>query len=302
VNEIKEKIAKLKRKRNVVILSHVYQRDEIQEISDYTGDSFGLSKKVINTDADVILFCGVRLMAETAYILNPKKIVILPDENAGCALADMASVEGLQRMKEEYPDAEVVSYVNSTAAIKAESDICCTSANAVDVVKSLKKQVLFVPDKNLGSYAASKTGRKIGKDIILWKGYCYVHEENIDTNKIETLKKEHPDAKLMVHPECNPCVTDLADFIGSTSQMLNYAKNSNGKEYIVGTEDSLLFQLQKQNTNKKFYPLDTICRDMKLINLENVLEALEKMKHKIHIPENTRVNAKHALDRMLDVL
>lgn len=301
-NEIKEEIAELKKRRNAVILSHVYQRDEIQEIADFTGDSFGLSKKAINTDADVILFCGVRFMAETAHILNPEKTVIMPDNNAGCVLADMATVEDVKKMKEKYPDAEIVSYVNSTAAIKSVSDICCTSANAVNVVKSMKNQVIFVPDKNLGRYAANKTERKIGEDIILWEGYCYVHEKNIDTYKIKHLKKEYPDAEIIVHPECNTSVTDLANFIGSTTQMLSYAKNSISKKYIVGTEDGLLFQLRKQNPDKKFYPFNTICRDMKFITLDKVVRALKNMEYKVHITENIRNKAKVALDKMLDVL
>ena len=204
-----KRIGELRKERNAVILAHVYQIGDIQDIADFTGDSLELSRKAVDTDADTILFCGVRFMAETAAILNPDKIVLLPDLDAGCELADMAAVEALRKMRKQYPDAAVVSYVNSSAAIKAESDACCTSANAVEVVNSLdQNQILFVPDRNLGSHVAERTG----KDIIRWDGYCYVHE-NIELNTIGKLKGLHPDAKLMVHPECTKSVRDTADYI-----------------------------------------------------------------------------------------
>jgi len=300
-NEIKENIKKLKKEKNAVILAHVYQRGEVQDIADFTGDSLDLSRKSVGTDANVIVFCGVTFMAETASILNPSKTVLLPDKNAGCELADMAIVDKLRIKRKEYPDATVVSYINSSAAIKAESDICCTSANAVDVVKSLEGKVLFVPDKNLGSYVASKTERIIDKDIILWNGYCYVHEKNIDTNKIEILRRMYHNAKVMVHPECNPKVINLADYVGSTSQMLRFAKNSKTEEFIVGTENGLIHELQKENPYKKFYPLKTICEGMKKIDLENVKKALEEAQYKIEVPEEIRNKAKNALDRMLEI-
>jgi len=291
-------IEDLKKEKNAIILAHVYQRDEIQGIADFTGDSLELSRKAVNTNAKVIVFCGVRFMAETAAILNPDKTVLLPEINAGCELADMAPVEELRRIKSDYPNATVVSYVNSSADIKAESDICCTSANAVKVVNSLhQEQILFVPDRNLGSYVAEMTN----KDIIPWNGYCYVHEENISEDKIRVLKKKHLDAIIMVHPECSKPVRDLADFIGSTSQMLRYAKNEEREEFIVGTEDGLLYRLQKENPYKKFYAVETVCNSMKMIDLEKVTNALEKMQYSIIIPEEIRIKAKNALDRMLEI-
>jgi quinolinate synthase len=239
-------------------------------------------------------------MAETAAILNPDKIVLLPDENAGCALADMATLEKLKAKKKEYPDAVVVSYVNSSAAIKAESDICCTSANAVDVVNSLKKeQILFLPDKNLGKFVASK----MDKRIILWKGFCYVHHNNISQDDIKRAKVKHPNAKIMVHPECPPKVTSLADYVGSTAQMAKYASNLNSKEFIVGTENGMLHELKTHNPDKKFYPAskEAICRDMKLITLEKVALSLKNMQYQVKVPEEIAIRAKKALDRMLEI-
>jgi len=289
------RIEELRKERNAVILAHVYQTGGIQDIADFVGDSLELSRKAVDTDADVIVFCGVRFMAETAAILNPDKIVLLPDMDADCELADMAAAKTLRKIRKQYPDAAVVSYVNSSAAIKAESDACCTSANAVEVVNSLdQNQILFVPDRNLGSHVAERTG----KDIIRWDGYCYVHE-NIGSSIIERLKQLHPDAKIMVHPECTKSVRNIADYIGSTAQMLIYAAKNKCKEFIVGTEDGLIHTLQKANPDKKFYPVRTCCRGMKRINLEKVAASLEKMRFKVDVPENIRAKAKHALERML---
>ena len=290
-----KRIEKLRKKRNAVILAHVYQIGGIQDIADFVGDSLELSKKAVDTDADIIVFCGVRFMAETAAILNPDKIILLPDLDAGCELADMAAVEALREMRKQYPDAAVVSYVNSPAVIKAESDACCTSANAVEVVNSLdQNQILFVPDRNLGSHVAERTD----KDIIRWDGYCYVHE-NIGLSTIEELKQLHPDAKLMVHPECTKSVRDIADYTGSTSQMLACVAKSESKDFIVGTEDGLIHTLQKANPDKKFYPVRTCCRGMKRINLEKVAASLEGMRFKVDVSENIRAKAKSALERML---
>lgn len=292
------KIEKLRKRRNAVILAHVYQTANIQDIADFTGDSLELSRKAVDTDADVIVFCGVKFMAETAAILNPDKIVLLPDMNAGCELSDMATIEALRKMKERYPDAAVVSYVNSSAVIKTESDICCTSANAVNVVNSIEhNQVLFLPDKNLGSYAAEMTG----KNVVRWDGYCYVHED-IKLGAIEQLKLSHPDAKVIVHPECTKALRDLSDYIGSTSQMLAYVAKSDQKEFIVGTEDGLIHTLQKENPNKKFYSVGAFCSGMKQINLEKVATALEKMEFRVIVPEKTRVKAKWALEKMLEYI
>ena len=219
-------IKMLKKEKNAVILSHVYQIGDVQDIADYTGDSLDLSRKATSTNADVIVFCGVKFMAETAYLLNPTKTVLLPDKNAGCSLADMATVEQLKSKKKVYPDAAVVSYVNSSASIKAESDICCTSANAIDVVNSLSQdQVLFLPDKNLGSYVSEYTD----KDVILWDGFCSVHE-NIKLNQLKKLKKTNPEAEIIEHPECTMSVRHFADFIGSTSRMSRYVSQANQKD------------------------------------------------------------------------
>lgn len=297
-NGIVENIKDLKKKRRALILAHVYQREEVQDMADFTGDSLALSKMAVNTDEEVIVFCGVRFMAETAAILNPDKVVIIPRKDAGCPLADMAGVEDLLTKKKEYSGVAVVSYVNSSASIKAASDICCTSSNAVDVVNSLKEnRVLFVPDKNLGRFVASKTK----KEIILWDGFCYVHHESIKPEEIKRIKTMHPQAEIMVHPECGPQVIDLADFVGSTGQMAEYvAKNKSG-EFIVGTERGMLHALQKENPHKRFYspsPL-IVCRDMKLTKLENVASALENMQFQIRISQEIAIKAKKALDAML---
>lgn len=293
-----KRIEDLKKKRNAIILAHVYQRKEVQEIADYIGDSLDLSEKVMDIDASVIVFCGVRFMAETAAILNPEKIVLLPDKGAGCELADMASLEDLRAVKMKYPNIPVVSYVNSSAVVKAESDICCTSANAVDVVNSLNAdRVLFLPDKNLGAWVNEKTD----KQIITWDGYCYVHEENITIEKIEKLKKLHSHSKVIVHPECNGSIRNLADFIGGTGDMRRYVKREIVDEYIVGTEDGIINTLRKENPHKIFYSVRTICNGMKKIDLEKVLLSLERMKHRVNIPENVRFKSRVALVKMLNV-
>ncbi len=299
-NKLLEKIKNLKKEKNAIILAHVYQRDEVQDIADYTGDSLELSRKAIDTDSNVIVFCGVRFMAETAAILNPNKTVLLPEISAGCPLADMVTVKKLRAKRKEYPNAVVVSYVNSSAAVKAESDICCTSSNATKIVNSLgEEQVIFVPDKNLGRYVARKTD----KEIILWDGFCYVHNDIIRAEDIERMKLDHPTAEIMVHPECQPEVIDLANYVGSTAQMLKYASGSSAGEYIVGTERGLLHQLRLQNPNKKFYSPsgDIICKDMKSITLEKVAYSLGNMFYKVKIPRKISIGAKKALDRMLEV-
>lgn len=293
VDQIKE----LQEKRNAVILAHVYQRDEVQALADFTGDSLALSRKAVETEAQVIVFCGVQFMAETAAILNPDKTVLLPVKEAGCELADMATAEEVRAKTQEMPDATVVSYVNSTAEVKAESDICCTSSNAVDVVRSVEEgPVLFIPDRNLGAYAASVTG----KDIRLWDGWCYVHED-IKPERIRVLRRKHPEAKVMVHPECTPEVINLADYVGSTAQMLTYARESQAEAFIVGTEDGLLFPLKRDNPEKRFYPVGTVCRGMKTITLQQVSNALEQMRYPVSLPEALRVPAKRVLDRMLEL-
>jgi quinolinate synthase len=290
-----EEINQLKEEKNAVILAHVYQKGEVQDIADYIGDSLDLSKKAVDTPADIIVFCGVQFMAETAAILNPDKTVLLPDKHAGCGLADMATVEQLREIKKQYPDSIIVSYINSSAAIKAESDICCTSANAISVVKSLPDDpILFVPDRNLGSYVAEQTK----KDIILWDGYCYVHE-NIKTDRLKFLREKHIHAEIIVHPECPASVRHMADFIGGTAQMSRYAAQSNKNEFIVGTETNFVFRLRKDNPNKRFYPVNSLCDGMNIITLEKVKLALDRMEYNVKVPERIRENAKIALDKML---
>lgn len=295
--EIKEEIGRLKDKKHAVIIAHVYQVGAVQDVADFVGDSLDLSRKVVNTSADVIVFCGVEFMAETAHILNPEKIVLLPDKTARCGLADMATVEQLKAKKRQYPNAAVVSYINSSAAIKAESDICCTSANAVNVVNSLpNRQILFLPDKNLGSYVAEQTD----KDVILWDGYCYVHE-NIKRKTIEELQTRFPGAEVIVHPECPKPIRHMADFIGSTSQMAKYVSQSKHQEFIVGTEDNFLYRLSTENPHKQFYSVGVSCVGMNKITLKKVKQALEQRKYQITLPKEIQVKAKRALDKMLKI-
>ena len=295
------KIRKLKDERRAVILAHNYQPGAIQDLADFTGDSLGLSIKAAETDADVIVFCGVQFMAETAAILSPEKTVLLPDKSAGCPMADMITAEQLRQLKKEYPDALVVCYVNSSAEVKADSDYCCTSANAVEVVHSLPKdrRIIFVPDRHLGRFAAERTGR----DLVLWPGYCHVHVV-ITEDDIETARAKYPDAIVMAHPECTEPVKELSDEILSTSQMLKFATGSPAKRFIIATEIGIIHALKKQNPQAEFIPASekAICPNMKKITLEKIVWALEDMQYKISIPEAIRERAKKALDKMVEIL
>jgi quinolinate synthase len=297
---LKKTIEKLKKKRNAVIIVHNYQRDEIQEIADISGDSLALSQAAVRTDADVIVFCGVQFMAESASILNPDKKVLLPVMEAGCPLADMITPEKLRAKKKQFPGAAVVCYVNSSAEVKAESDIACTSSNAIAVVKSLKeKDIIFVPDKNLGRYVQSQVPEK---NIILWDGFCPTHIR-VQEEDIIKAKGARKGAEVLAHPECNPEVLALADHICSTAGMFTYAKKSPAKEFIIATESGMLYKLQKENPDKKFY-LPTphlVCANMKLITLGWVAHSLEKMVYEIKVPDDIRDRAKKTLDRMLAV-
>ena len=297
---LKKKIAQLKKKRNAVIIAHNYQRDEIQEIADISGDSLALSQAAVRTDADIIVFCGVQFMAESASILNPDKKVLLPVMEAGCPLADMITPEKLRAKKKKYPGAAVVCYVNSSAEVKAESDIACTSSNAVEVVKSLKeKDVIFVPDRNLGRYVQSKVPEK---NIILWEGFCPTHIRVQEEDIVKT-KSLHPAAEVIAHPECNPEVLALSDHICSTGGMFKYVKESGSNEFIISTESGMLYKLQKDNPGKKFY-LPTshlVCANMKLITLGWVAHSLENLVYEIKVSDEVRDKAKLALDRMLAV-
>jgi len=298
--EFADSIIKLKNKKNALILAHNYQIGEVQDIADFVGDSLQLSIAASKTKNKIIVFCGVYFMAETAKILSPEKKVLLPDTNSGCPMADMVTASQLRELKNKYPDAVVVCYVNSSAEVKALSDICCTSSNAVNVVKSIpeNKKVIFIPDKYLGSYVQSKTKR----EMILWDGYCPVHVL-INIKSIIQLKKEHLDAPIIAHPECTPDVLNMADMITSTGGMVNYIKKSSKKEFIIGTEIGIIHRLQKENLNKIFYPASrqAICPNMKLINLEKLLWALEEERQEITLSEEIIQKAKSAIDRMIAI-
>jgi len=321
---LRDKISKLKKDLNAIILAHNYQRPEVQDIADITGDSLELSRAAARTDHAVIVFCGVHFMAESASILSPDKTVLLPEITAGCPMADMVTVTGPRKtrrdfyteklgiafefadeftlldMKKRYPGVPVVAYVNTSAAVKAESDICCTSSNVVKVVDSVKSDtVICIPDRNLSAYAAKRTKKK----IISWDGFCNVHQGHLDIGDVKKAKADHPDAVLVVHPECPPEVQDMADQIASTSGMLRFCKESTHKEFIIGTEEGILHRLRKESPDKRFYVLNNemVCPNMKRTKLESVVAAMEKMQYVIKVPEDVRIKAKRALDRMLEI-
>ena len=298
-DDIKQTIRALLKERNALLLAHNYMRDEVQEIADITGDSLGLSQEAAKTDADVIVFCGVHFMAESAAILSPGKTVLLPRLDAGCPMADMVTVEGLKAMKAEHPGVPVVTYVNSSAAVKAESDICCTSANAGKVVNSLPdRELIFVPDRNLGRYIASFSD----KTFHFWDGYCPTHER-LKPEAVQALKAQHPDALFICHPECNPAVVALADHVCSTSGMYDYCRKSPARRFIVGTEAGILYRLKLDSPDKEFILASPalICPNMKLTSLEDVLAALQTMSPVVTVPEEIRIPAKRALDRMIAI-
>lgn len=295
-----DKIQKLKKERNAVLLVHNYQRPEVQDIADYIGDSLGLSQSAAKTDAQLIVFCGVHFMAETAAIICPEKTVIMPDVNAGCPMADMITIEKLRNLKLQNPNTPVVCYVNTSAEIKAESDICCTSANAAKVVQALPdKEIIFIPDKYLGMYTQSRVP---DKKFIFYEGYCPIHV-GILAEHVQKAKAEHAQALVVVHPECRPDVISLADAVVSTAGMVKFVKESGASEFIIGTETGIVYRLQKENPGKKFYPATelAICPNMKLTTLEKVLWSLEDMKTVIKVPEDIRLKAKKAIDKMLEI-
>jgi quinolinate synthase len=296
-----EKIKKLRDKHNAVILAHNYQPADIQDLADFGGDSLGLSIKAAETDADIIVFCGVRFMAETAAILSPDKTILLPDEQAGCPMADMITADQLRRLKQKHPDALVVCYVNSSAQVKAESDYCCTSANAVEIVDSLPKdkQIIFVPDQHLGRFVIERTAR----ELILWPGYCHVHVV-ITEEDIKNAKAEHPDAVVMAHPECTEPVKAVSDQLLSTGQMLRFVASSEAKRFIIATEVGIIHALKKQNPRAEFFPATkrAVCPNMKRINLEKVLWSLQDLQYKVTVPQDIRIKAKKALDMMVEIL
>ena len=297
--EMHNKIRELAKERGAIILAHNYQRAEVQDVADMTGDSLGLSIQAGETKAKVIVFCGVHFMAETASIVCPKKTVLLPRLDAGCPMADTITAESLKKRKKELPGVPVVTYVNSPADVKAESDICCTSANAVPVVKSIAgDRVLMTPDRNLARY----TQRFVDKEILLWDGCCNIHDR-LTADQINQAREKRPGALLIAHPECRPEVLDLADVITSTSGMLTYCAQSDREEFLIATENGLLHQLRRQNPGKKFYQVSRsmLCPNMKLTRLEDVLTALETMEPVVKVPENIRRRALTAVNRMLAV-
>lgn len=299
--ELMERIRELKERRRAVILAHNYQPDEIQDLADFSGDSLGLSVQASQTDAEVIVFCGVLFMAETAAILSPDKTVLMPEPTAGCPMADMITAEQLRQLKAKHPDALVVCYVNSSAEVKAESDYCCTSANAVEVVRSLPadRPILFVPDQHLGRFVQEQTGR----DLILWPGYCPTHQF-IGEDEIRRLREQHPDAVVMAHPECSEPVKALADELLSTGQMLKFVWTSEARTFIVATEIGILHALRKARPDAEFIAASRrgVCPNMKKTTLDKVVASLENLQHRITVPSDVAIRARKSLDRMVEIL
>ncbi|GEP91493.1 quinolinate synthetase [Chitinophaga terrae (ex Kim and Jung 2007)] len=298
-------IEDLKKKKNAIVLAHYYQEPDIQDIADYIGDSLGLSQQAAKTDADIIVFAGVHFMAETAKILSPQKKVLLPDLKAGCSLADSAPPELFKKFRDKYPDHIVISYINCSAGIKALSDIICTSSNAEKIIESVPKDqpIIFAPDRNLGAYLIKKTGR----DMVLWNGACMVHEI-FSLEKITKLKVRHPEAKIIAHPECEPAVLALADYIGSTTALLKYSKQDSAKEFIVVTETGILHQMEKENPDKTFIPAPpnnacacNDCPHMKLNTLEKLYLCMEYEQPEITMDESLRLAALKPIERMLEI-
>jgi len=300
IKALQREIGQLLKEKDGILLVHNYQRPEIQDIADLTGDSLGLSIEAAKTDAELIVFCGVHFMAETASILCPHKVVLLPVLSAGCPMADMITPESLAEKKKELPGVPVVSYVNSSAAVKAKSDICCTSANAVRVVNSLAgyDTVLMTPDKNLARY----TQRYTDKRIVYWEGFCPYHDR-LTAEQVKMVKNDHPQALFLAHPECRPEVIDLADEVKSTSGMLDYVRKSKNKEFVIGTETGIIHSLKTQNPDKVFIPADEgmICSDMKKIRLPDIVKAISTTSPVVKVEEGIRVRAKRAVERMLEV-
>lgn len=324
LSALRDQILRFKQEKRAIILSHNYQRDEVQEIADFVGDSLELSRIAATQDCEMIVFCGVHFMAESASILSPDKTVLLPEISAGCPMADMISVDAprvvrksfpgfdnppayvyppeftLKDIKKAYPGVPVVAYVNTTAEVKAESDICCTSANVVKVIDSLPgDSVICIPDKNLSMWAARNTKKK----VIAWDGYCNVHER-VTVKDVQEARSQHPQSLILAHPECRIEVLEIADHVTSTSGMLRFAHASSEKEFVVGTETGLMYRLRKENLGKTFYALrkDMICPNMKKTTLQSVLRAFQENTYIVKVPEHIRVRAKKALDRMLEVL
>lgn len=292
-------IRRLAGEKRAVILAHNYQRPEVQDVADYVGDSLGLSRQAAASEARLIVFCGVHFMAETAAILAPDRKVVLPELGAGCPMAAMVDLEGLQDLKDAHPGAVVVSYVNTTAAVKALSDICCTSANVVNIVRSIPadREIIFTPDWNLGAFAAKKTGRK----MILWPGFCPTHDL-IRVEDVERARAAHPGAKVVVHPECDTAVSDIADAVESTSGMIRFCREDDAEEYLIGTEVGMLYRLSKDCPGKRFWPVTelAVCPNMKLTTLDKVVRALQREDPVVSVDEETRTKALQAVRRMVE--
>jgi len=296
---IRDEISRLRREKNAIILAHNYQLPEVQDIADLVGDSLELSRAAARMEGEVIVFCGVDFMAETAAILSPEKVVLLPAVDACCPMADMITADELKLVKSRKPGAAVVCYVNTTAEVKAESDICCTSSNAVRVVNSVKEDtVIFIPDRNLAAYSARFTK----KTILPWDGFCIVHDQ-ITPDHVREAKRAHPAAKVLVHPECRPEVIDLADHVASTSGIIKYVGESPAEEFIIGTEVGILHRISKDFPGKRCYPLSSsaVCRNMKKTDLKKVRDALITMSPRVSVPEEIAVRARKAIERMLEL-
>ena len=295
-----ERIKKLKQEKNAIILAHSYQNIEIDEVADFVGDSLYLSQKAKETKADIIVFAGVYFMAQTAKIISPDKKVLLPNLNAGCLMADMINLEQIIDVKKQYPNLPVVCYINSTAEVKSECDICCTSSNAIEIVKSLNAQkVLFVPDANLGKHVESQLK---DVEVITYKGYCPVHD-NITTEDIIEVRKNYPNAKVLIHPECRPEVSSLGDYIGSTSGIIDYVKNSNDRQFVIVTEKGVADRLKRDYPEKEFILISNnmLCESMKLTTLEEILNSLENEVNEITLDESVRLKSATCIERMLKV-
>ena len=297
--EIRNEINKLKEQHNAIILVHNYQIPEVQDIADFLGDSLDLAMKATKTDAENIVFCGVDFMAESAKILNPDKNVIIPDADARCPMAGMVDPNRLKQLMKDNPDAEVVSYINTTAEVKALSDICCTSSNGTNVVKSVSSEkVIFVPDRNLGAYIQRFT---LDKEMILWPGMCPTHHK-IRKDQLLKIKEKHPKAEILVHPECRPEIIDIADYALSTNGMVGHAKKSDVKEFIIGTEKDMCYRLKNENPDKVFYPIKTaICPNMKKITLKKVLNSLRTLEPKVKLDDDIMEKAKMPLQKMMNI-
>jgi len=300
MKSIEEKIEKLKRERGAIIIAHNYQADEVQAIADFTGDSLELSRKGADLDAEIIVFCGVHFMAETAAILSPEKTILIPDPFAGCPMADMITPEALRELKAKHPNAVVITYVNSSAAIKAESDLCCTSSNAIKIAASVPKdrEIIFVPDTHLGHYVQEQLGR----EMIIWDGYCPTHSR-IRESDILREKEEHLKALVLAHPECPLPIRRLADELLSTGQMCSFAQESDAQEFIIATEMGLLYRLRNENPQKKFYAVSdrAVCPNMKKITLEKILWSLEDMTHRVVVSEPISTQARKSITAMLEL-